>query len=81
MMAILKSEILDIGAAVLRSSIDQLSQTTRIDIPQGMHPGEVTIWLVEMYDYVTSDELRAFCGDLKQDSRHLVTAADLKKVT
>ena len=65
---------------MLRSSIDQLSQTTKIDIPEGMDPGEVTTWFVEMYDFVTSDVLSAFCGDLEQDSRHLVTAGDLKKV-
>ena len=79
-MTMLMWEIHIIRAAVLRSSVDQLSQTSKIEIPEGMDPGEVTVWFFEMYDFVTTDELSAFCGDLQQASCHLVTSGVLKKL-
>ena len=79
-MAMLMWEIHIVHAAVLRSSVDQLSQSTKFEIPEGMDPDEVTLWFVEMYDFVTSDQLIEFCGELQQSSCHLVTSGVRKKL-
>ena len=77
MMAILMWQIHDIHATVLRS---KTALHSKIEIPDGMNPYEVTVWFFEMLDNVTKDDLGSFCYDMEVASCHLVTSGDFKKL-